>query len=166
MRRMYTTEGIQKIIDGSIDEAFETLEDRKGVFEKIADKNGNLRFIEGDGTPITLEGIENLYCHWALSGLHLMAVVFLHNTTAESITLPTNQALGVWNLPSWILNKIYGSLGNIVSWFSANDSSGQSIPLTIRKSSNDISINVDSNNKSLGAGEYIRIAVDLLIDNE
>ena len=41
----------------------------------LTDSKGNPRFIEGEGTPMEMEGFTASYCKWSLSGTHLMIVL-------------------------------------------------------------------------------------------
>jgi hypothetical protein len=80
----------------------------KGVYgaslESIVDKDGNLRFVEGNITMETIEGVTQTYGKWSLSGTHLMiALVF---TVDADTVLPSSRAIARITLPQFILDKI------------------------------------------------------------
>ena len=173
MRRMYTTEGIQKIIDDSIDETFENLDDRKGVFEKIADKDGHLRFIEGTLDINPIQGVTYNYRKWSLSGSHIMFVV--SGIIASGTTISNAEVITGVELPQWLMNKIYPcGIGNIKDIISYNDynlvgintysRSNQQFYITKVEEANKIFIN-KSGSFTANEDTYFRIQFDLLIDN-
>lgn len=179
MRRMYTTQGIQKLIDDSIDDAFENIENQeigKGLFEKIKDKDGHLRFIDGDGTPLSLSGVSTTYCKWSLSGTHLMLVVAFY--VEDGVTIPQYAQIGQYNLPEWILNKIVSaqgqSQGNIeVKRIEGvkNDafpfSTPQIIPTYIQKNQYGqiVTSLSEAYKNETGSNVYFRAQYDLIIDD-
>lgn len=164
---MYTTEGIQKIIDGSIDEAFDNLDDRKGVFEKIADKDGHLRFVDGEGiigpnqTAITSD-----YCKWSLSGSHLM---FVFAGTIADEGQPADEYLAKFELPKWILDKIFPVWSNYIEAktisLKATDWTEQTMTVVLGLASDNINIQ-PVQRPTMTANRHFRIQFDLLIDNE
>lgn len=73
------------------------------LMEDIVDANGNKRFVEGDITMETIDGVTSTYSKWSLSGSHLMIVLgFTYNQDIVS-----DADLAKLNLPSWIADKIY-----------------------------------------------------------
>lgn len=126
MRRMYTTEGIQKIIDESIQKAFENDVELGGnldvagdsnitgdlnvtgdakIFEVIVDKDGHKRFIEGNGVLVK-EGYTPTYNKWSLSGTHLMLVIAGSFDGELSVTSGDDIAR-YDSIPQWINDKIF-----------------------------------------------------------
>ena len=74
------------------------------LFENITDSHGNKRFVEGNITMNTIEGVTQTYGKWSLSGTHLMlALVF---TTVANTALSTTTTLARIELPQFILDKI------------------------------------------------------------
>lgn len=176
MRRMYTTQGIQKLIDESIDESFENLNDRKGIFEKIADKDGHLRFIEGNGVLIK-EGYTPTYNKWSLSGTHLMLVIAGSFDGELSVTSGDDIAR-YDSIPQWVNDKIFplsgeesGAITRAVIY--AINNSGVNVGdagiIYLFKFNSKLYINAGTT-FTLGTAEatnsHIRIQFDLLIDNE
>ena len=134
--------------------------------ETIKDANGNLRFIEGNGEAAAVAGITSTYCKWSLSGTHLM-LVFAGSIEDESV-IANNTALVLFNLPAWVLDKIFPVWSNAieVKTFALNDDnwSTQTIPITLYKTSNDVRLYTGTS-ITLTAKRYFRMYFDLLIDN-
>ena len=170
MRRMYSLKQLQEIANVQIQQQLSSgnLVNVK-VFENIVDKNGHRRFIEGNGTPATISGFTPSYCKWSLSGTHLMLVLagsFENETIIES-----NSNLADFNLPSWILEKIYPVWATIfietkVITLNANDWTQQTLSCVLGKFTNSLVINTLSGGLTLTAKRAFRIQFDLLIDNE
>ena len=140
------------------------------LMNNIVDKNGNLRFIEGEGEINTSlpEGVHISYKKWSLSGSHLMFVVAgtLDNTT----TLDNITFVYFKNIPSWILDKIYPVWANIYIEnksinATADNFTTQELSFILYKNLNQITVRTLSN-ITLTADRGFRIAFDLLIDNE
>ena len=78
--------------------------------EQIVDSNGNPRFLEGNGQyTIDEDVIGVLYCKWSLSGSHLMVVIT--GRFASSKAIPQYKPLATYELPDFIINKIYSVTG-------------------------------------------------------
>ena len=166
MRRMYSKPQLL--------EAVEQEAEVNGLkaFENIVDKDGHKRFIEGNITlKNTLpEGITKVYAKWALSGSHLLIVVCLSGANATVISASTE--IADISVPQWILNKIYPLVSGISyvetkteQWYGSGWNS-QSHLVSLRKSSESI-LNVRFEaGLTLSRDSTIRIAFDLLIDNE
>ena len=75
------------------------------IFENITDANGHKRFIEGNGTPLSQEGVHITYCKWSLSGSHLMCVCagMVENTTV----LHSEDRIAAFYIPNWVAQKIF-----------------------------------------------------------
>lgn len=141
------------------------------VFENIVDKDGNKRFVEGD---INLDasipaGVTKTYGKWSLSGSHLMFVLGLD--LADTTSLPVGTLLTSIDIPSWIKDKIF-VLWNVLYIDSAgftawgDDWSSQTLRVNfIKNSQNQIVFSVGAS-LTLTATRHVRIAFDLLIDNE
>ena len=138
------------------------------VFENIVDKDGHKRFIEGDITINQMSGVTQNYGKWSLSGSHLLIVLAL--TLQNETTILDNAVLCDINVPSWVLNKIYGFVGATVDYktFGAYATTGgsQNFVCRLHKTTTPkLQIRKDSN-LTLTNARYVRIAFDLLIDNE
>ena len=162
MRRMYSDKQVLK----TVEEVAQT--EGLKAFENIVDKDGHKRFIEGDIILRTISGLTQTYGKWSLSGSHLL-IVFAFD--AENTTvIANNTTLADCPLPKWVYDKIVALFGNIVDrktftlW--ANDYSTQSINIFMLKSTSEDSLFFQCNNITLSADRHVRIAFDLLIDNE
>lgn len=140
------------------------------LMENIKDANGHLRFIDGDGTPKAIEGVEYSYCKWSLSGSHLMLVLA---GSIEDTTVLTQYNFGAeYTLPEWIYNKIYPVWGTSqleVKAYNlrADDWSTQSLNMSFSKSTNNrLVIQNSQATLTLTADRSFRFQFDLLIDNE
>lgn len=135
------------------------------IFENIVDKNGNSRFIEGNGIPLSQTGFTSSYCKWSLSGSHLLIV--LAGSIANETILENGANLATYNLPEWIVNKIYSvwiiyiESKNLL--LKAEDWSTQDSPCVLTKVSTGLRI-VKVNDLTLNANRSFRIQFDLLID--
>lgn len=137
------------------------------AFEDIVDKNGNPRFVEGNGTPETITGVTSLYCKWSLSGTHLMLVYAL---TLDSDTgLSARTDICSFELPQWILDKIYPASNGLVNVINALYVPEGGTPTTkeewLYKTATGLKI---TNKPAVQATTtcYLRIQFDLLIDSE
>lgn len=136
----------------------------------IEDSKGNKRFIEGDGTGIAAEGWDITYCKWSLSGTHFMCV--LAGSIANDTVVATELALANFNIPAWILNKIFKVWGtnnielkNIT--LIASNWSTQSLQVCLSKETDGIRIATKlGSSLTLTADRSFRVQFDLLIDNE
>ena len=169
MRRMYTTQGIQKLIDDSIDDAFENIDDQdigNGLFEKIKDKDGHLRFIEGNLEVQTIPGVTFSYAKWSLSGSHLMLV--LSGTIANTTAIASTQPLAVGNLPNWIFAKIpiiwSSAIDNKSFKVYANDWTSQDFGVAFMKQSSYVSL-ISGGDFTATADRGFKFQFDLIIDN-
>ena len=166
MRRMYSeselTNLIKKYLASDTDISFGG--DVK-VFENIVDKDGHPRFIEGDivyTNPI--EGVLQKYGKWSLSGSHLLIVLALEYANGTELPYKT---VGL-NLPEWIVNKIYPITSQLIDYkvFAAfaSDFTTQNQGAYLVKYGT--SVNIELANFTLTKDRAVRIAFDLLIDNE
>lgn len=139
-------------------------------FEHIVDKDGHNRFIEGNGTPTTFEGVTYNYTKWSLSGTHLMLVCDIK--IAGETALATNDITVDFAIPKWVFDKLFPSID---PYLDAKKSdirvsgyvvSGLSIESYCYKVS-ESTIRICSLAHTAGASdEYARIEFDFLIDNE
>ena len=136
------------------------------AFENIVDKDGHARFIEGDITIETISGLTQTYGKWALSGSHLLIVVCY--AIANGTNTGFISTLCSINIPQWIKNKIVATGGSFVASHNelaiSSDDSTQSFATYLRKSGDNLFISHAS--LSVSADKNVRIAYDLLIDNE
>lgn len=141
--------------------------------EGILDKNGNARFVEGNG--VVDPSVNSTYCKWSLSGTHLMLVSAFYVENGESIS--QYKTLGSYSMPSWILAKIVtmtgASTGNISAKIiqgmgaSAFPVSDEELSTYLQKQSESLILSNDiayTNNS--GETVYFRVQFDLIIDNE
>lgn len=139
--------------------------------ENIVDAQGRNRFIEDD---IELHsdmpsGVSLTYGKWALSGTHLLIVVALE--LSNGVTISNGNKIAELSLPKWVVDKIYplwASLYVETKSFSAfaNDWSTQSFGVTLSKLSSE-KITIQKNSSlTLTTDRSVRIAFDLLIDND
>lgn len=150
--------------DGDITEVGDLLT----IMENIVDKDGNKRFIETDGTPSTKEGLTITYNKCSLSGTHLMIV--LAGNIANSTVISTNDVRCKFDIPQWILDKIFpvwdANRVDIKSFaLFGDDWSTQSLQFVMTKLSNGIEIG-NSAGVTLTADRSFRVQFDLLIDAE
>lgn len=138
--------------------------------ENIIDSNDNKRFIEGEGTINTIEGITFLYNKWSLSGTHLMLVLALDIT--DGTTIGNAQDLISINLPNYILNKIvnlygdaYVDLKTFVCRTGYSDTNTQNILISLRNIDNKLYVR-NLSTFTATDDRKVRIQFDLLIDNE
>ena len=152
MKRMWSEEEIQSF---------------KKNISNLVDSKGNPRFVEGEGTPATIEGFTPTYCKWSLSGTHLMIV--LAGTFANASQLPSNTNFSVYSLPSFIYDKIYAVWGNNLEIKTINayaeDWTTQAIQFKFMKTSNK-TLAIQTNNVAFTAKRSFRVQFDLLIDSE
>lgn len=137
------------------------------IFENITDKDGHKRFIEGDITLDTVEGVTQTFGKWSLSGSHLLIVIA--GNVANGTTLISEKWVTITSLPSWIVDKIKILLGNYVDvkysqplWDSGLGV--QSMGVYLRKIDNKLEIHHGA--ITLNADRTFRFNFDLLIDNE
>lgn len=142
------------------------------ALEDIVDKNGNHRFIEGNGVSETQTSEIALYNKWSLSGTHLMFVFAGQHTTGQ---IP--QLLSTFTLPEWVFNKIVpvvtvGNVGYIeikTVKFYKYDDWGTNVEtlagLWVDIQNKVIKIGFP-NSTSYSTSYNYRIQFDLLIDNE
>lgn len=138
------------------------------IFENIKDKNGHARFIEGEGSQFSIEGVTALYNKWSLSGTHLMLVFAFEIDANKSIT--SGDRIVEYSLPEWIMDKIavlFGnySVANQTFDIFTNDGTATQTRMQLRKQGGKLSI---ATTEALGSTVKLksRIEFDLLIDNE
>ena len=135
------------------------------IFENIVDAQGHKRFIEGDITIETIEGVTQTYGKWSLSGSHLMMVVAIRIANATSIS--NLNPLCKINLPAWVIDKIVAIYGIYIARNKvAGIGSGEDYDyeFSLRKVTNEILIYPYT--FTTLRDENLRIEFDLLIDNE
>lgn len=139
------------------------------LMEKIKDASGNLRFVGGEGTPLSQAGYTNAYCGWSLSGTHIMFV--LAGGFASGTTISAGQ-FAVFDIPQWIADKIFPVFGasNIevkeVPLYNADWTvDDNKPPLVLQKSGHYVFIKNVSTSFTLAKDRSFRVQFDLLIDN-
>ena len=162
MRRMYSKPQLL--------EAVEEESKLKGikVFEDIKDKDGHLRFIEGELTIIEGGAPAVTYAKWSLSGAHLMLVLSGNIANATVIDSSNNHFASV-TLPNWIFDKIKvlsGTSSAIRLDYKLHDTISNSQTATAVLSKSGSELRILSSSITLTADRAFRIQFDLLIDNE
>ena len=163
MRRMMTEKEIATV---------ESL--RKDGITSLKDAQGNPRFVEGDITMETIEGVTQTYGKWSLSGTHLMIVLIYD--IATNVTTPVNASLAKFSLPDYIYSKIpmvWGNAVNVINVTSRNKSAWyttqtlQSIQLyKLNNPSKEMEIRTSSSTITTTAESACRIQFDLVIDTD
>ena len=159
MRRMYSKPQLL--------EAVEQEAEVNGLkaFENIVDKDGHKRFIDGVLPTKELEGLVYTYNKWSLSGSHLLLVIA--GTIANATVIANGfYMLQNFNLPEWIMDKIYPTYSNVVDvkTITLYGGTSQTISVYFNKGSSGLSITVSGITDN--ADKQFKIAFDLLIDNE
>ena len=146
----------------------EEIQSFKKDISNLVDSKGNPRFIEGNGTPGTIEGFTSTYCKWSLSGTHLMIVLagsFVNNTV-----LAANSTIATYPIPKFIYDKIYFVWQNNMEIKTINsyadDWSSQGIQFKFQKIGNETALKIETNNITFTANRSFRVQFDLLIDSE
>lgn len=142
------------------------------IFENIVDKDGHKRFIEGEGTPSSIEGVTSVYCRWSLSGSHLM-LVYAGNIANET-EIGNGNPFAKFYLPEWIASKIYpvwstNRLQILDGKCYADDWTEQPLKIVVDKLTDSTGVGIQFtkvNALTLTAERAFRLAFDLLIDNE
>lgn len=137
------------------------------TLDDIVDKNGNKRFVEGNGTLGSIDGLTSTYCKWSLSGTHLMCV--LSATLSANKTLPA-KILATFIVPDYIGRKIIPTWGNHVEiiepYIKTNEGSGGTMSVWVDYDNNNIKFNLLAQVASASKDRYFRIQFDLLIDTD
>ena len=140
------------------------------IFENIVDKDGHPRFIEDDLVMSELcpPSVSKTYGKWALSGSHLLIVLGLDITAS---TVNNGAQIAFINIPDWIKDKIVALWDNyyveskgFTAWADNWSSSAIAINL-VKDSYNNLVLYVGSEFTTDNT-KHVRIAFDLLIDNE
>ena len=138
-----------------------------GKLDNIVDSQGNKRFIEGRGNPETITGVTSLYCKWSLSGTHLMLVYALNLDSGTSLNARTD--ICSFELPQWILDKIYSTFNGLVNVVDALYVPDGNTPTAkqewLYKTATGLKITNKTGVQATNAS-YLRIQFDLLIDSE
>ena len=131
----------------------------------LIDDNGHERFIEGDIAPNESLPYTPIYFKWSLSGSHLMIVLFY--SVANAATIPADTNLCEFELPSWVMDKIYPFTSNIVERKSVpyNNLTGgtQNSIFTLRKGTSTLFITQYAS-VTMSDDKFIRLSFDLIID--
>lgn len=136
---------------------------------QIVDSQARPRFIEGDLSMQTVEGITFTYGKWSLSGTHLMIV--LAGDVAENTMLANGVIYASANLPTWVLNKIIPLYANVgvsakTVEFYADNWQSQTAKFSLTKTSN-INLRIlKTGNETIQTASHFRIEFDLLIDTD
>lgn len=156
MRRMYSEEQLERVVKNT-----------KKDITTLVDSAGRDRFIEGEGTPSSVEGVTITYSKYSLSATHLMLVVA--GTIAENTSLVAGNSLSLFSVPSWIMDKVLPIQSRLIEYKTAQAVSSsydiQNLPVYLNKEDNGLDIKVTSNT-TINANRSFRIQFDLLIDSD
>lgn len=138
----------------------------------IEDTNGNKRFIEGDITVETIEGVTQSYGKWSLSGTHLMIVVA--GSTAANTTIGDNTTIADISLPRWVMDKIIpGSFAggqfvaaNNQKFYTSSYTFTEKVLPLLKISNNRLRILNNAGSFTLTNPTEFRIEYDLVIDTD
>ena len=154
MKRMWSEEEIQ---------AF------KKDISTLVDSKGNPRFVEGEGTPAIITGLNTTYCKWSLSGTHLMCV--FAGSFENASVIPASAIIVTFTLPNFIKDKIQAIWGgNRIEYKTLNlyadDWSAQNMQLQTIKTNQGVSLTTTGASLTLTAKRNFRLQIDMLIDSE
>jgi hypothetical protein len=137
------------------------------TLNKIVDGHGNPRFIEGNGTPISLAGVTISYCRWSLSGTHLMLCVA--GTVTNGTSIATNSNLAQFTLPVFVHSKTASIFNNLVDRkflnFYGSDYTSQQVAINLTKQTTTISIQTGGS-FTASKNRSFRFQFDVMIDSE
>lgn len=145
-------------------------EDGKLYLDGIVDADGNQRFIEGDITIETIEGITQTYGKWSLSGSHLLIVVACD--VLQNTPISNSLRLANFNLPQWIYDKIksiygYGGVDSKTLYFySKTTTSSVAGTSKLLKDNNILMVVIGYGGNIPDEDRAFRVSFDLLIDSE
>ena len=135
------------------------------TLNNVVDSNGNPRFIEGNGTPISQTGVSITYCKWSLSGTHLILCVA--GTFESGTTVAANVNVGSFPVPKFAYDKVTTLFLNFVDRksFAIYDSSyqGQTVVINLVKSGDNVRIQPGAS-FTTNSKKNFRFQFDLLID--
>ena len=168
MRRMIPTKKIDILNKMNLNNNVIEVNSDINTFENIVDKNGHKRFI-GNDFPWSGTGLTYTYCHWELSGTHLMIVIA--GKIQAGATINAYSLGGNITLPEWIVSKIFPSVNDFVDYVQVHTSVNGITPTEniiheYMYKLNDTTISI-KNLYSITAGEddeVFRIAFDLIIE--
>lgn len=134
--------------------------------EALVDKNGNPRFIVGNGNPGSLSGMTIASSKWTLNGNNLVFEVL----GSFSGDLTGFDILSTFTLPEWVVNKIVTPVNNIVDilsckMISIEDVSAITIAVQVTKDGNNIVFSNATNIKITDISLF-KIRYNIIIDNE
>ena len=146
----------------------EEISSQKKDIATLVDSKGNPRFVEGEGTPATLEGLNITFCKWSLSGTHLMFVIA--GKITNGTILENGLRLADFTIPSFIFDKIAVVWGQF--YIESKDVKAvsdtwdeQTLSTTFAKYTNSIVI-TKRGNLTLSSDKGFRVQYDLVIDSE
>ena len=163
MKHMWSEEEIQSLIEeqgGSGGSGGSTL-------DNIVDKNGNKRFIEGNGTLESDRDFNSKYCKWSLSGTHLMCVL---SASLSANTILGAGTLATFTVPDYIGSKIIPTWGNSITmlepYIKDSEGAGGTIVVDVNYYRNNITFELVALVSALNKERYFRIQFDMLIDTD
>lgn len=132
----------------------------------LVDSAGNSRFIEGSATLPTITGVTFTYGKWSLSGTHLMCVIA--GTIASGNAIANGTIMAQFQLPTFILDKIYPTQGSLVLYTTIT-SVGTNFQVTntnafVDKITDVIRLKLNQDYASQTVDKNFRVQIDLLID--
>ena len=142
------------------------------ALETIKDRDGHLRFVEGDITMNTITGITQTYGKWSLSGTHLMITIAF--TISSGTSFGTSMLAIINDIPSWVMDKIVPSgdtekqvaVKYADEWIDTNAPQTQHLYCGVQKVDNTtLQLARWGGSVTFSADTFFRLQFDLIIDN-
>ena len=132
--------------------------------EALVDRNGNQRFIVGNGNPGSVTGLTVASSKWTLNGNNLVFEIL----GSFSGSLTGFNILSTFTLPEWIANKIVTPVSNVVDiltcqMVSTKDASAITIKVQVTKSGRDIFF-TNVTNINISDLSIFKIRYNIIID--
>ncbi len=131
--------------------------------EALVDKNGNKRFIVGNGTPQNVSGMTIVSSKWTLNGTNLIFEIL--GTFSESLS--GFDTLSTFDLPDWIMNKIVTPYNNVVDIIDCKitflDASATTVRVQLTKSGNTIYF-TNLTDATISSMSIFKIRYNIIID--
>ena len=137
------------------------------TLDDIVDKNGNKRFVEGNGIIESNVEFNSKYCKWSLSGTHLMCVL---SASLSANTILPSQTLATFTVPDYIGSKIITTWSNRIimlePYIKDSEGAGDTIVVLVNYYNNNITFELVGRVAAINRERYFRIQFDMLIDSE
>ena len=134
--------------------------------EALVDRNGNQRFIVGNGTAKVVSGMSLASIKWSLNGSNLMFEIL----GTFSLNLRGFDILCTFDLPDWVADKIIIAYNDIVDFIDYNitttSGSVYKNKMQITKSGNTLYFTNIDNTTNINGLSLFKIRYNIIIDNE